>query len=330
MKFLNSQNAVKPQRIVVICGLIRKHRNFLKSLEVYSNLQKRGYIDRIIISTWDNQLRVPLLLKAERNYNIEIQHCPDLSADYNTYGNVFHQSKSLELGLENLNDRDLVLRTRVEYFLNEEFLKNLFDREYMLEKPREAGNIFDKKIWITWAEISKPFFIEDSVFYGQVCDLRKLVTYEQIIPDEVWSKNIGQGRTHVRRFITPFLENPVLQDYIHTENKIPWRKKRRFKPLIKKLHRDSRYCNILAHYYKTLHNYFCLYTESNMASFKKPFCNPISMNENSLIQNIHIDYTYRNTFIFFYNDKWITNIINGLIDEDICHKISEICKSFVI
>lgn len=311
---------------VVICGLLRQHPNFFKSLDVYSSLRKKNLIDSIIISTWDDQVKLPILKEISRRYDVEIRNCP-LPIKLKSFGNVLYQAKSMDLGTEHLDPNDWVLRTRTEYMFSESFLFNLLKKEYMFDKPAGSGNIFDKKIWINWAEMTKPFYIEDSVMYGQVKDIRCLISYDQIQSDPTWLKNVGQGRSHIRRFVHPFLHVSEIEKFIKTKDVIPFHKNNRHPSILKMLINDGEYIKLMAMYYKILYNYFLIYTEPKMSKFKHVYSNPLNnLNNNIFTGNFCSQNQIMDKFIMCYDCRLLNNLMRGYINESEAIKLYELSR----
>lgn len=199
---------------VVFCGLVRDVDSFKKTVDDLKLLHKKGFVGKIILSTWIGEVQknegLSSFLKDNGVLILESEEPADRGD-----GNVWCQMKSLQVGLEAVDSGKFVLKTRTDVYINPDFLEKLFsDKRKILgivyHLPK--GDIFKYKIWAPWFEITKPFFMGDECFFGYKDDLALLINYDCSFDKENY---LGPDTTHVRRFVYPFLKDyPIFNEYI--------------------------------------------------------------------------------------------------------------------
>jgi hypothetical protein len=201
---------------VIFCGLLRTQKLFEKSILDLIELRKKGFVNRIIFSTWENELKEDMRCFLKK-MNIIIVESKE--PEKGGIGNIWCQMKSFEEGMKKSDKNLFVLKTRTDVHIDKRFIIKLCaEREKVLriDKSLPNGNIFKYKIWVPWFEISKPFFMGDECFFGHSEDIKKLINYEEKYDEEY---KLGPGINHIRRFVNPFLKDyPFLINFVKKYN----------------------------------------------------------------------------------------------------------------
>ena len=79
----------------------------------------------------------------------------------------------------------------MDVFIDNHQLDYIFSQNYKLNLQ---NTLFQYKIWIPWAHITKPFYMEDACFYSHISVLKKLSPY-------VGNLFKQQGHSHIRWFL---------------------------------------------------------------------------------------------------------------------------------
>jgi len=272
---------------VIFTGLLRETGLLMKSIRDLNLLKDKNLVDKIIFSTWYGELEKNEDMKRFFSEN-KVVVVESEEPKERGHGSIWCQMLALEKGLNSLEKNNFVLKTRTDVYIKTEFLEKLFNRQKKFDIVNDLpkGNVFEKKIWVVWFELTRPFYMADECFFGKRDDLKKLVNYDKSF-DTV--HKVGPGLAHIRRFIHPFLKQyPILESSLGKHNphsplrikltnfsskyfdlrKItPLRKlneARRFKSLKNKL-KNQEYLDCLAAYYSILHSHF--YVDGN--SFPK-------------------------------------------------------------
>jgi|688.fasta_scaffold300041_2 hypothetical protein len=171
----------------VIAGQIRDPLVFKKNISLLNKIKSEGRISRIVFSSWHEELEkyegIRGFLKAENILTVT-SRCPELLLDYQTdppapkYVTILQQIKSLRLGIECCDDDDWVLRLRSDIPISENTVRVLTPKAEDVELNPLVGwpKVFSKKIAVLGGICFYPFFINDMLFAGAKCDLRKLAT----------------------------------------------------------------------------------------------------------------------------------------------------------
>ena len=197
---------------IIFCGLLREPDRFKKSLNDLIQLQKEGVVGKIILSTWYNwrqdmkqkPQRWRFLLDLLTNIKVVESSEPDVHPNM-----IWHQMKSLEVGLDNTKSK-YILKTRTDVYIDPDFIRGL---------EENCGN----KIWIPWYQRVHPFYMADECFYGPRDKIENLVNYcedydnkykVEIAPSHVrrWAHSYGYDilRQHMDGLIT---DNALLTHY---------------------------------------------------------------------------------------------------------------------
>ena len=163
---------------VVFCGLIREKERFKNSINDLVLLRKQGFVNQIILSTWDYEVKNnPEIVSFLKDNGAII--LPNKEPKFRGFGNINCQMKTLEEGLKKVKS-PFVLKTRADIYIDPSFLEHLFKNKEKLLKIKlnlPNGNIFQYKFWIPYFEITKPFYLSDEAYFGYYKDHKLLINY---------------------------------------------------------------------------------------------------------------------------------------------------------
>ena len=253
---------------ILIHGQIRSDNDatvYTKNIEVFQLLKKNKIIKDVVISTFVDTYSTEIKKKSGFIY---IEY-PTLS---NTgHGNWIAQMNNYEHGIKYIRsiaqdvNNTFVFKGRPDAATSYAFITHIFKKQ--LSIPKNNG-VFRHKIWIPWAEMTKPMYFGDELFFGHIDDMDKMYNYNQYSPT-----SIGQGVTHIRRFIDPFIkEYPILEDYI--QNKHLLSTHIMIIPDFSKLQQDEfsmvipYFKELMKVYYHILMTYFDVETQPNHLVFR--------------------------------------------------------------
>jgi hypothetical protein len=211
---------------IVFCGLVRDPEVLKLAFATAVVLRAQGKVHRLLLSTWHGEIeRVPdgrALLRALDVELVESAFPPALAVK----GNVFQQMLSMDRALDQIDDDDLVLRTRTDIvFLGVAALEAVVTQDLALGPQlldERGGAIFGGRIWVPYFHPLMPFYFADQLYFGRAADLRRLNNYDflpeayQITsrPHELHPGHSSGAAAEIRRFLKPFLEKfPVLREY---------------------------------------------------------------------------------------------------------------------
>lgn len=311
---------------IIICGLLHKRPHvFAEALEQYRLLKEEGIVNKIIYSTWTGTKLIDNLDQNLHNaggYQVETNPPKGDPGP----GHLWYQIRALERGMEECEENDFIFKTRIDHITYPHFLRHLFEdpEKYLAISPND---ILSHKIWIPWAEITRPFYIGDEVFYSSYATLKKFTHYDRSYDPE-WSP-------HVIRFIHPFIDKyPKLKAYIRKKDPVieqhtslfNWTRKERFTKIFTDFENDIGY---LANYYYVLYKYFRIEQLRKAISFPghQYVREKRLINNNKFTENFNEDKCCWRNLIFCYDDTWIHNIITGKLNHDrFAKRIHEIAQ----
>jgi len=203
----------------VIVGLIRSDDLFEQSLTVLDRLRSEGLISRIIISTWNEELRDnPSVSNLANKYKCDLVSRPDPGTGHGPGSELTSSMAPQTLGLRQalmaVDDDDMVLKIRPDVVLNEVFLKNLLISSCTGSFDTASGSPFQKKIWVPWADLIYPFLIADEVFLGRCGDLKLLATDFYLHYSAGKAVHPHAETCHILRYLAPF-ETGVFADFFN-------------------------------------------------------------------------------------------------------------------
>lgn len=313
---------------IIFTGLPREPQMFVNSLIGFSTLRTQGLVDKIILSTWENYIE-PSYRDILDRYNVVVLEKTE-PEDKGSGGNFFCQAKSLENGLEICDKSHYILKLRTDTWLDAGFIADIMrDAETYLAK--EPG-IFIKKVWVPYAEITKPFYMPDELFYGYHPDIAKLLNYDKTY--ETMTAKDGGGETHIRRFVDPFIiQYPIFRDMIKQisdDNFVKLFAPERFTLLNQRLE-EEKYLKYLATYYHILYENFRIKNKHGVMKWYQPYCSPeIHLDNNKFRENFNSSKSFLGQRIFCYDDTWISNVVEGKLNHDkYAEKVYNIIKRIV-
>jgi hypothetical protein len=208
----------------LITGQVRDARIFLTAVSALLELRNASKIRRVLVSVWEeDELNNLQLMDSLRQLGVRV-----ITTSQNTtlrsVGNYWEQLRTLDRGLQEVEDGTLVLKTRADLV----FLDGSRSIEKVLDatQGRWCHSLGLKhKIWIPSFVAFQPFFMADQCYLGLSDDLRKFVRYDAQL--EAWDQQVAMfpgSKTHpsaasaeIRFWIQPFLDQfPVLFHYRHS------------------------------------------------------------------------------------------------------------------
>ena len=173
------------KNIIIIIGQNKNDEIFKKSIELYLS---RSDITDIILVTW-NTTNIKFV---EHNTSIKKILVPDKKFDLSSQ----YQKYLYDIGIDyidnNYKEEDIfILKTRMDVFINNHQLDYVFSQNYKINLQNTS---FPYKIWIPWAHITKPFYVEDACFYSHISVMKKL-------SPNVDNLFYDQGHSHIRWFL---------------------------------------------------------------------------------------------------------------------------------
>jgi hypothetical protein len=306
---------------IIFTGLISIEERFKKSILEFR--LRKSEISQIIVSTWLGELDK---YKGLRNFLDEncitiVESVPPTECK----GSILFQMKSLHVGLDSIKDKNLMIfKTRPDLYIDPKSLIEISNLD--LEISDDNALIFEKKIWVPWFEITKPFYLADECIYATYNDMKKLVNYDMIYD----SYYVGDsGLSHVRRFIHPFLKQyPIFNIYLKYLSTTAHGTPNRFDVLNKFLdNEDYHYFLNLYYYIVRSHFYIGLEGTKDYILFREwsaiDFTLPDTINEAFTLK-----YSWKKSFghIYSNDNQWLDRLkfeykINFIIDEESLRRI---------
>lgn len=213
----------------IIIGLIRSDALIEQSLIMLDRLRSEGLVSRIIISTWNEELRDNLSVSMlASKYNCDLVSRPDpgiaLSPGSELTSSMAPQTLGLRQALMMVDDDGMVLKMRPDTVIDEAFLRNLLVSSGAATFNAPFGSPFKKKIWVPWADLFYPFLIADEVFLGRCGDLKLLATdfYREYSPGRLAHRRAES--CHVLRYLAPFqsgIFTDFFKDWIYLQTELP-------------------------------------------------------------------------------------------------------------
>jgi hypothetical protein len=188
---------------VVFTGLVRNVEMFERSLSDMRGIEGVG---DIVISTWLKEAldHRAILAKFRRDYGVKVTVRPEPTEMDFEHLHGAHQSIALFHGLRGFDNDDHVLKTRSDCYVDPESIRYLLEKDTELNNPcAKSLNIFDNKISIYRASAKTPFYIDDKIFFGKCCDLRKTATVDMSFYYNYFVEGV---RAHYMRWAHPFLQ----------------------------------------------------------------------------------------------------------------------------
>jgi hypothetical protein len=301
---------------VLLCGLARTPELLARSLLDFTRLRRSGHVGRVVFATWQGEIdKQPGLRSQLVAAGIELieARLPNPPGP----GNVWAQMRSLELGLGALDADALVLKTRADVWLHPGFIERLTDPDFLEPSadPQVRRHLrFDRRIWVPWYEITKPFYLGDEAFCGEARDLKQLVNYDARY-DTVYE--IDAGISHLRRFMQPFLEqHPIFSTYLEHGGRTGHASPHRFAILHMAL-QTKFFLGVLASYYFLLaaHHRIDSTALPNQIVFRDWSIPKAQPDPDQFLENFSIDRAWRAAagHLFAYDERWLANVVSGAL-----------------
>jgi len=178
---------------IVIVGQVRHLGSFIKTLEVFEKFCHSGIVSKVIWvidykphdsidarwgnSDWLSILRLPsvgdeFVEKFDPQF-LTRDPGPRQSTGGMRRGTMFRQFRSFRLGLDKVPVNSWILKTRADIRLSESALKKIFSQKPLLGHPYQGEN---SKIWVQWASLQFPLYIQDTLFFTHRLVADRLVT----------------------------------------------------------------------------------------------------------------------------------------------------------
>tara|TARA_B100000035_G_scaffold257912_1_gene228114 strand:+ start:144 stop:992 length:849 start_codon:yes stop_codon:yes gene_type:complete len=277
---------VKKNIILIIGG--NKNNNFFKnSIDIYL---KRNDIYKIILVTWNTED----IEYVKDNSSIKIILMPPkvFESSIEGFGSIKYQKYLYDIGINYINDNYetneiFILKTRMDVIFSNEQLNYIFSQDYKVETIK--SELFKYKIWVAWAHITKPFYIDDAFFYSHISVMKNLSPYT----GELF---IQQGHQHIRWFLllareyNLYSEPNSYNDYFYMNSNF----------ILNEITK-----NILIKYRACIKNYFIINTLkegiifrdwNNINFYKKPSNSILNIIENEANRNLKLVYNNEDFF----------------------------------
>jgi hypothetical protein len=202
-------------------------------------------------------------------------------------------------------------------WLHPGFIERLTDDDYLAPStdPQVRRHLrFDRRIWVPWFEITKPFYLGDEAFCGQARDLGQLVNYDTRY-DAVY--DVDAGISHLRRFMQPFIgQHPIFSAYLEHGGRTGHASPQRFAILHMAL-RTKFYLGVLASYYFLLsaHHRIDSTAVPNQIVFRDWSIPKAQPDPDHFLANFSIARAWRPDagHLFAYDERWLDNVVRGAL-----------------
>jgi hypothetical protein len=209
---------------VLVTGFTKSPDLLARSLEPLRQLKQEQVIRNIHCVTWDGAELDPFVAPLEDMHDVRLTRVrqPDVQGSPNQRG-VTYQVRNLAAALELVPDGALILKWRPDFVAKYEFLRGKimgFDGWSAVPKNVCFGiamppHLFEKKVWIPWADSNSPFFFEDAVFFGRRREIEKLVTPLSGADMEILGDEACGSYAHIVRYAKIFVSRyPLLANYL--------------------------------------------------------------------------------------------------------------------
>lgn len=220
-KFIMSEKIKKYKKecIIIITGAVNssKINRYIDFLNEINLLKIEGIITDIYI---ENHSSIKKFIDKKLIIDNKIKYIDDVISsdikrdsnennDYLKKISILKKRKRIQLINKVLKDYDnkneiYILFARSDIILEKDLIK-----EYVYSKPI-PNNLFKDKLWVSSADVVKPFYINDLFIFGHIDDIKKISNFE------IESQKHCFGFQHQREFISPFIdEYPVFRDMLN-------------------------------------------------------------------------------------------------------------------
>lgn len=177
-------------------GQLREWDNFTKQISICNEFVKEGLISELIFVT-DNCVvgedeRIYLKMHGVRLLEKEplddaylMTFDPEIKSRTEKLrmvsggvrsGTIWRQLYDLDFALNSINGDCRILRSRTDILLNSSLIRKILTSSERKINKNTGYGVFEEKIWVQWFSLHTPFYIHDTAFYGNISDIRKLVS----------------------------------------------------------------------------------------------------------------------------------------------------------
>jgi hypothetical protein len=208
----------------LVTGFTKSPELLLRSLASLRRLKHEGIIRNIHCVTWDSPELDPFVAPLHDIAEVQLTRVrqPQAAGNANQRG-VVYQVENLEAALKLVPNDALILKWRPDFVARHAFLRDKivsFDAWSAVPANNCFGvsmppNLFQKKIWIPWADCNTPFFFEDAVFFGSRRDVEKLATPITQADLAILEDMKCGWYAHVVRYSKLFVSRyPLIENYV--------------------------------------------------------------------------------------------------------------------
>lgn len=186
---------------ILFTGLMRLEHLFLKSLQ---DFEKNPRVKQVIFITWQGDLQKIKNKKTLKTFKkLKVFSMAKLKKP--SGGHYKEQMSQYRQGMNYIKsvskDNDFfVMKTRTDVYIKPSFFDEIINTDLTINDDP----VMSHKVWIPWVHRIKPFYFEDAIFYSHQSSMNLMINDQKIFD----VKLVGQGITHIRRFINPFLNKP--------------------------------------------------------------------------------------------------------------------------
>jgi hypothetical protein len=211
----------------IVTGFTKNAPLCEKSLAPLRALRREGLIRAIHYVTWDGPGLDAFVAPVAAMEDVHLLRVPEPRVSGSPgQVSVLRQVAALEPALGQVaEDEALVVKSRPDFVFSTDFLRRkLTGFDTLCAVPRQTKAfgtampppVFQRKVWIPWADANQPFFYEDAAFIGLKRDLAHLVTRNI----DSWFAPLTDAKKcgsfgHAVRFAPVFLARyPIFRRYL--------------------------------------------------------------------------------------------------------------------
>jgi hypothetical protein len=209
---------MRPRRQwAVVCGQVRDPRETLAILARTLAWRDAGLLEGVVLSTWFEEVdKAPGLAASLADAGVTVVESPPPRVP--SMGNIFHQMKTLAMGLAACPPDAWVLKLRTDKVDPRAPWETLLDgsRDHAADPAVRLPTPLAHKVWVSYCQTAVPLFFGDVVFFGHAADLGRLVHFDALYDARLQGPGIS---AEMRFFSHPFLATcPILAEYLaHTD-----------------------------------------------------------------------------------------------------------------
>jgi hypothetical protein len=251
---------------VLIVGQVRNQHVLLHSVGNLVALQNAGIVNRVILSTWSEELvKIRHLLPRLSAAGVMVVAAEQPDPQWFVPGHLMNQMRGLDLALETVPDDAWVLRARPDLLIDYEMVAALAAADMALD-PAGAPGALGHKIWAPFVEFCTPMCVSDIVFFGHYSDIVKLQNFDffhEVADTHLGTapgfKAIASYDAEVRRYTPAFCgAYPVLAEYHRLYNRFFLGVHELRRSMLTMLFREEFYWQYSAAYLDALRKYFLI------------------------------------------------------------------------